>query len=117
MNWRRLETHQQLTWETPMSTPTNTPGTGAPGKTDLDTLKNDMKALREDLATLLKDTGAFASAQAKVAGEKGRALADDAGEKAVEYRDAVADKVREHPFAALGIALAAGFVLASMNRK
>ena len=105
-----------------MSTPTSTPGAGAgagaPGKTDIDTLKNDMKALREDLATLLKDTGAFASAQAKVAGDKSRALAEDAGEKAIEYRDAVADRVREHPFAAVGIALAAGFVLASLtNRK
>lgn len=100
-----------------MSTPTSTPGNGTPGKTDFDTLKNDMKALREDLATLLKDTGAFAASQAKVAGDKGRALASDAGDKAVEYRDAVADKVREHPFAAIGIALAAGFVLASMSRK
>ncbi len=69
-----------------------------------------MKALRADLAALLKDTGAIAAEQAKAAAAKGRALAEDAGEKAVEYRDAVADKVREHPFAAVGIALAAGFV-------
>ena len=94
-------------------------GNGTPaGKTDLETLKNDVKALRADLAALLKDTGALATEQARAAAAKGRAMAEDAGDKAVEYRDAVADKVREHPFAAMGIALAAGFVLASLsNRK
>lgn len=101
-----------------MSTPSSASGNGTPGKTDFDTLKNDMKALREDLATLLKDTGALAAQQAKAAGAKGRELAEDAGEKALEYRDAVADKVRAHPFAAIGIALAAGYVIASLsNRK
>ena len=99
-----------------MSTPSST-GNGTPGKTEFDTLKSDMKALREDLATLIRDTGAFAASQAKVAGEKSRALAEDAGEKALEYREAVADKVREHPLAAIGIALAAGYVLAAMSRR
>jgi len=94
-----------LNRNSPMSTPSST-GNGTPGKTDFDTLKSDMKALREDLATLIK-----------VAGEKSRALAEDAGEKAVEYREAVADKVREHPLAAIGIALAAGYVLAAMSRR
>jgi ElaB/YqjD/DUF883 family membrane-anchored ribosome-binding protein len=93
-------------------------GNGTPaGKTDLETLKNDVKALRADLAALVKDTSTLAAEQAKVAAAKGRALAEDAGEKAVEYREAVADKVREHPFAAVGIALAAGFVLASLSSR
>ena len=100
-----------------MSSTTSTPGNGTPGKTDFDTLKSDMKALREDLATLLKDTGSLASDQAKAAAAKGRALAEDAGDKAVEYKEAVADKVREHPMAAIGIALAAGFVLASLTSR
>lgn len=100
-----------------MSSPSSTSGNGAPGKTDFDTLKNDLKAVREDLATLLKDTGALAAQQAKVGADKARALADDAGEKAIEYRDAVADKVRDHPFAAIGIALAAGYLIASLSRK
>ena len=42
----------------------------------------------------------------QAAADKGRELASDAGEKAVEYRDVVADKVKEHPLAAVGIALA-----------
>jgi ElaB/YqjD/DUF883 family membrane-anchored ribosome-binding protein len=101
-----------------MSSTTSTPGNGnTAGKTDLETLKNDMKALRADLAALLRDTGSLAQEQAKTAAAKGRALAEDAGEKAVEYKEAVADKVREHPLAAVGIALAAGFVLASLSSR
>jgi ElaB/YqjD/DUF883 family membrane-anchored ribosome-binding protein len=101
-----------------MSSSTSASGNGNPaGKTDLETLKNDVKALRADLAALLKDTGAIAAEQAKTAALRGRAMAEDAGEKAVEYRDAVADKVREHPFAAVGIALAAGFVIASLSSR
>jgi ElaB/YqjD/DUF883 family membrane-anchored ribosome-binding protein len=102
-----------------MSSSTSAPGNGptAAGKTDLDTLKNDMKALRADLAALLRDTSSLAQDQAKAAAAKGRALAEDAGDKAVEYKEAVADKVREHPMAAVGIALAAGFVLASLTSR
>ena len=100
-----------------MSSPSSTSGNGTPGKTDFDTLKSDMKALREDLATLLKDTGSLAAQQAKAAADKGRELASDAGDKAVEYRDVVADKVKEHPLAAVGIALAAGYILASLTSR
>ncbi|MEZ6031376.1 MAG: DUF883 domain-containing protein [Hyphomonadaceae bacterium] len=100
-----------------MSSPTSASG-GTPGsKADIDTLKSDMKALREDIATLLKDTGSLASQQAKAASVRAQQMAGDAGDKAIEFRDAVGDKVREHPFAALGIALAAGFVIASLSRR
>ncbi len=98
-----------------MSSPTSASG-GTP-KTDIDTLKSDMKSLREDLAALLKDTGSVASQQAKAAAERAREMAGDAGEKAVEFRDAVGDKVREHPLAAVGIALAAGYILASLSSR
>ena len=51
-----------------------------------------MKALREDLATLLKDTGSLASGQAKAAAARAKELAGEAGEKAVEFREAVATR-------------------------
>lgn len=100
-----------------MSSTTST-GNGSPtAKSDFDALKNDMKALRADLAALLADTSKLAQEKAKDVGAKARGVADDAGEKAGEYRDAIEDKVREHPFAAVGIALAAGFILASLSRR
>ncbi|HVY88695.1 MAG TPA: hypothetical protein VG942_07495 [Hyphomonadaceae bacterium] len=103
-----------------MASTTSTTGNGAPGqavKTDFDALKNDMKALRADLAALLKDSGQVASDEARKAGERVSEFAKDRGKQALEYRDALGDKVREHPFAAVGIALAAGFVIASLTNR
>ena len=104
-----------------MSSSTSTTGNGAPGaavmKTDFEALKNDMKALRADLAALLKDTGVVASEEAKRAAARASKLAEGARDQASEYKDALEDKVREHPFAAVGIALAAGFILAAMTSR
>jgi ElaB/YqjD/DUF883 family membrane-anchored ribosome-binding protein len=104
-----------------MTSSTSTTGNGAPGaaamKTDFEALKNDMKALRADLAALVKDTGAVASEEARKASERAGRMAKDAGKQALEYRDALEDKVREHPFAAVGIALAAGFLVAALTSR
>jgi ElaB/YqjD/DUF883 family membrane-anchored ribosome-binding protein len=104
-----------------MSSSTSTTGNGAPGagvmKTDFEALKNDMKALRADLAALVKDTGVVASEEAKRAAARAGKLAEGARDQASEYKDALEDKVREHPFAAVGIALAAGFILAAMTSR
>jgi ElaB/YqjD/DUF883 family membrane-anchored ribosome-binding protein len=94
------------------------PGNGASaGKADYDALKADLKALRADLAALVNDTGKIASEEAKRQYAKAQKVADGAGKKATEYRDIVEDKVRDHPFAAIGIALAAGFLVASVARR
>jgi ElaB/YqjD/DUF883 family membrane-anchored ribosome-binding protein len=104
-----------------MSSSTSTTGNGAPGanpmKTDFEALKNDVKALRADLAALLKDTGSVAGEEAKRAAARASRLAEGARDQASEYKDALEDKVREHPFAAVGIALAAGFILAAMTSR
>lgn len=92
-------------------------GNGASAKADYDALKADLKALRADLAALVNDTGKIATEEAKRQSAKAQKLADDAGKKAGEYRDIIEDKVRDHPFAAIGIALAAGFIVASMARR
>lgn len=103
-----------------MSSSTSTTGNGAPAsamKTDFEALKNDMKALRADLAALLKDTGAIASEEAKRQAARAGKLAEGARDQASEYKDVLEDKVREHPFAAVGIALAAGFVIAALTSR
>lgn len=103
-----------------MASSTTTTGNGSPvaaAKSDFDALKNDMKALRSDLAALLQDTGKIAQEEAKKVGARATKVAEGAGKQAGEYRDALEDKVREHPFAAVGIALAAGFILASLSRR
>lgn len=87
------------------------------GSPDFDTLKNHVRTLRDDLGSLLRDAAKVAQDQAKAYAAKGQAQAEGVGDKAAEYREAVIDRVREHPLAAVGIALAAGAVLASLSRK
>lgn len=103
-----------------MTSSTTSSGNGSSAqaaKADFDALKNDIKALREDLAALVQDSGKIATEEARRQAKKAQEAADVAGKRALEYRDIVEDKVRDHPFAAIGIALAAGFVFASMGRR
>lgn len=92
-------------------------GGEAAGSPDFDTLKKHVKTLRDDIGALLRDAGAVLQDQAKAYAAKSRAQAGEAGSKAGEYKEAVKDKVRDHPLAAVGIALAAGLVLSSLSRK
>jgi ElaB/YqjD/DUF883 family membrane-anchored ribosome-binding protein len=101
-----------------MSTSTTTPGNGSTAvKSDYEALKNDIKTLRADLSALVSDTGKVASEEAKRQAAKASRAAEGAGKQMAEYRDIVEDKVRDHPFAAIGIALAAGFIVASLGRR
>ena len=76
-----------------------------------------MKALRADLAALVEDTGKVAQQEARRQMKRAEEAVEHAGERAGEYRDLLEDKVRDHPFAAVGIAVAAGFVLAALTRR
>jgi ElaB/YqjD/DUF883 family membrane-anchored ribosome-binding protein len=103
-----------------MASSTTATGNGASAgavKTDYEALKNDVKTLREDLAALAKDAGKAASTEAQRHARKAEKYVDNARTQAGEYRDIVEDKVRDHPFAAIGIALAAGFIVASLGRR
>src|ERR1700742_4627715 len=98
-----------------MASSTTTTGNGAGAvKSDYDALKNDVKALRDDLAALAQNAGRAASEEARRHAKKAGKYAEGAGKQVEEYRDLVEDKVRDHPFAAIGIALAAGFIVASL---
>ena len=47
---------------------------------------------------------------------KGKALADDAAEQALDAKAALEDKIRAHPLTAVGIALGAGILIAALRR-
>jgi ElaB/YqjD/DUF883 family membrane-anchored ribosome-binding protein len=101
-----------------MASTTTTTGNGASAvKSDYEALKNDMKALREDFAALMTDSGKVAGQEYERQAKKAKTVADSAGKQMVEFRDVVEDKVRDHPFAAIGIALAAGFIVAAMAKR
>lgn len=101
---------------TPGSTTPNGNGASA-SKADYDTLKADLNALREDFMSLATNSGKIASDQMKGITRQASKYADVAGKEIGKYRDVAEDKIRDHPFAAVGIALAAGFLIASLRRR
>jgi ElaB/YqjD/DUF883 family membrane-anchored ribosome-binding protein len=84
---------------------------------EIQTLKDDMKTVRADLAALVEKAGEVAGAEAKRQAGKAEAMAGEAATTAEAYRDLLEDKVRNHPLAAVGIALMAGMVISSMTRR
>jgi ElaB/YqjD/DUF883 family membrane-anchored ribosome-binding protein len=97
-------------------------------KSDVDALRQDLDALRKDLSRLAQDarkvageelrkTADRAGAEFEKLGERTGEWSEDARRRASETRDLVEDRIREHPFAAIGIALAAGFLVAAISRR
>jgi ElaB/YqjD/DUF883 family membrane-anchored ribosome-binding protein len=74
--------------------------------TDFSTVKDDITALREQLAELVKDIKAATAAKASE-------LSKDIPERGAE---AVRDQVRESPLAALAISFIAGCVVSRLLR-
>lgn len=98
------------------------PANGAPDTTKqvtteaFDRLKADFGKLSEDVRTLLLDAGDAAKAESKHTIRKGKALAEDAAEQAMDAKAALEDKIRAHPLTAVGIALGAGILIAALRR-
>jgi uncharacterized protein YjbJ (UPF0337 family) len=84
---------------------------------EIQALKDDMKAVRGDLAALAEKAGEVANNEAKRQAGKAEALAGDAKAAVESYADLLEDKVRAHPLASVGIALFAGMVISSMGRR
>lgn len=93
--------------------------TTAPAKatSEIDEIKEHLKDLRDDFAALAATTTKLAAGQAKQQIRRAGHLAEGAAEKAATYREAVTDKVKEHPLAAIGAAVLAGIVISSLNRR
>jgi ElaB/YqjD/DUF883 family membrane-anchored ribosome-binding protein len=84
---------------------------------DVDQLKENVRAIRRDFASLAATTGKLAAGQLREQSKRARALADTAGDKAGTYRDLISEKVKDHPFASMGAAALLGIVLSSMRRR
>jgi len=105
---------------------TSTPAKSANGAPDMgkpsvsteafDKLKGDFAQLSEDVKILLSDAGKAARAESRHTIRKGKALADDAAEQALDAKAALEDKIRAHPLTAVGIALGAGILIAALRR-
>lgn len=97
------------------STTTDKPVARAAG--DLDEVFEHLGAIREDLVALGHATQALAKAKASSQIGRIRDLAETAADKAGVYRDQVTDTIRAKPFAAVGVGVLAGLVLAAVLRR
>lgn len=84
---------------------------------DLGEVLEHLKAIKEDVLGLAESTRKLAAGQAKAQTRRVADLAEAAKDRATEYRDLAADMVKQHPFAAVGIGVAAGLLLAALARR
>jgi len=86
-------------------------------KEEITTLKDDMKALREDLSSLAAKGKHAVRDEVKDQKDKVTGLIDGARGTVEDYREGLEDRIRAHPLAAVGIAVVAGMVITSMMRR
>lgn len=92
-------------------------GARASAEADVNQLKSDLASLRDDVSALLKNAGAYTRAQSRRGLDEGRRAAGDAQEQVDEARDALVEKIKQNPFAAIAIAAGAGFLIGAANRR
>ena len=87
---------------------------GSPTQEDLEALKQDLGALRDDLRSFV--THATEAAKGRVAGVRDRVVdaASQVGEQGRAARDQVQTKIEDNPFMAVGIALGAGLLIGAL---
>mgnify|MGYP006280804541 CR=1 FL=1 len=84
---------------------------------DITALRDDLASLREDVGKLFSHAGDYAGARSREGLERGREVADEARRHLDEGRGAAEDTIRRHPFAAVGVALGAGLLIATLSRR
>ncbi|WOI52912.1 hypothetical protein [Parvularcula sp. LCG005] len=88
----------------------------APG-TEYDTLKTDVASLREDLRAIAEDIGKLAKSTSAHGVDKGKEYASMATDEVTKARTAAEEKVREYPLSSVGIAFAVGALFATLRQK
>lgn len=99
------------------TTATSSDKPAAKAVSDLDQVMDHVAAIRDDVASLTAATTRLLAGQARTQARRAAGLAEDAAEQAKAYRDAVADVVRKHPFAAVGIAALAGLAISALGKR
>jgi len=100
-----------------MATASTTESESAKPRSDLDQLRDDIQAIRQDFASLATTTGKLAAGHLRKQSKRASVLAETAADKAGEYRDQLSDRVKDHPLAAVGAAVLVGLALSSFKRR
>ena len=80
-----------------------------------DALRQDVQSLQADVSALLKTVAAFTEGAAEKGLREGRNAAEKASWKAEEAKNQLETQIRARPMAAIGIAAAAGFLIAALR--
>jgi ElaB/YqjD/DUF883 family membrane-anchored ribosome-binding protein len=97
------------------NTPSSSKGDGETLGSDV--LREELNQLQAEFGKLLKTFSSFADKATSSGLREGRGAVERVGEQAVEVRDRLAEQIKAKPMMAIGIAAAAGFLLAAMRRK
>ena len=85
---------------------------------DLETLKADFSALRDDLRVFARDAAAAGKTVAGDAADRlrqrGRVVWDAARDKSKATTEQMGQQIEEHPFAAVGIAFGVGLLVGAI---
>lgn len=84
---------------------------------DADNIRDDIRALRDDVTTLISDASDVAKAGARKGIEKGKEAAAEAQDKLEDSLATVEQRVRQNPLTAIGIAFGVGVLLSALTRR
>lgn len=83
---------------------------------DIGNIKQDLSNLKNDFTNLFESIGKAAKAKTEEGANKGSDLADELGTNAKETQAYVENQIKARPLAAVGLALGAGFLFATMRK-
>lgn len=89
---------------------------GTSHTSDVDTLKADVAALRDDLRTLIADAGQMAGKAADAGKQKGKDAAASLSSAGKNGLASAEGTVKDHPIASLGVAFALGALIGFSKR-
>lgn len=99
-----------------MNTQTSSPPKPA-REHDVERLRQDIDALKNDLAAALETIRGLTSHKIEDVLEKGKHAAESLGDQASDVRDTVEASIRKNPLQAVAIAFGAGIILALLRGR
>lgn len=99
-----------------MNTQTSSPPKPA-REHDVERLRQDIDALKNDLAAALETIRGLTSYKIEDVLEKGKHAAESLGDQASDVRDTVEASIRKNPLQAVAIAFGAGIILALLRGR
>ena len=86
-------------------------------RAEVQALRDDLAALRTDIKSLWSDAEDMVGTAARKQFANGKATAEKAREQATKAKAVAEDKVKDHPYTAVLVALGVGAVIGLMQRR